>query len=105
MRADPGNLHQLRRRDGSASEKNFDACRDTARLAGTHDFDGDTSIAVEDETCGRSVGEKRQVGTAPNRMQECVRRIPAHAALLVDLEISATEVVATIEILGRRNAD
>src|SRR5262249_1802912 len=83
----------------------FGARRDTSLPACAHDLDADASIAVEDQACRAGLLENGQVGAASHRVQEGVSSIPAHAALLVDLEISATEVVAAVGILDRRNAD
>ena len=58
------------------------------------------------------LGPERQVGPVQGGLEEAGRRGPAHAALLVDLEVAAALVVAAVEVvhlgyavLGRRFAE
>ena len=53
---------------------------------------------------GLGVGQDPQVRALQDRAQEGLGRGPAHAALLVDLEVAAALVVAAVEVIGLGDA-
>src|SRR5579872_1899083 len=72
-----------------------------AVLAEAH---ADTARALEHQSVDQDFGQKPQVRSIEHRLQEGARRRPAHAALLVHVEIANAEIFTGIEVGSHRDA-
>ena len=79
------------------------ALRDVVDVAAAI-FHADAARAFEHEPLRVRAGDRREIGTLHRGAQECFRRVPANAALLVHVEIADAGVVAAIEVVGGGNA-
>ena len=85
--ADAGKLEQLRRID-RASGKDRLACPCAMQLAAHAEDDAGDASSVEIQRLGLGAGDDAQIRPPQHAAQERLRGIPAHALLLVDLEIA-----------------
>ena len=104
-RADAGELQELGRADGAARQDDLAPRRHIGRPALAAELDAECAAPVEADARRLGVGEDGQVRPTHDRAQEGFRCVPAHAALLVDVEVAAALVVAAVEVVGPGDAD
>lgn len=103
-RADPGALQQARRTDRAGAQDDLAARLEALLAALPTDRQGPGAAVLEEHSLDFGMGQNRQVGALGDAAQEAFRGIPAHPAALVDLEVAAAFVVATVEILDAGDA-
>src|SRR6202008_342962 len=77
---------------------------DHRRRALVPELDAGRAAGLELQPPRLGVGEDLEVRPAHPRAQESLPGVPAHAALLVDLEIAAALIVAAVEVVGLGDA-
>jgi hypothetical protein len=97
-RADAGALQDGGRADGAGGEQGFDARRDAVGRAIEAELDAARLLAPHDQLVDQRAGDDLQVGPVQHRPQHGLRRIPAHALLLVHLEVADAEIVAAVVV-------
>jgi hypothetical protein len=109
-RADAGQLQHLRRADGTGAQHHAAGGRATSMgapppaRAAPHPHRTRSRPRVRQHAREVRAGPHLQVGAAHHRPQEGLRRVPADAAALVDVEVAHALVVAAVEVLGVRDA-
>ena len=109
-RADARQLQDLHRADRPGAEDDFAARHGFDAAAVLHRLDAAAArcavgIAFDQQARHLRTAPQREVGAlCADRPQEGLGRVPAPAALLVDLEVTDAFVVAAVEILARRHA-
>jgi hypothetical protein len=102
--ADARHLQDLHRADRTGAEDELAPCRGPNPLSVLQQLDAvaaqhAVSIALQLQLRRLRTGPEREVGPAhADRAQEGLGRIPAPAALLVDLEVAHAVVVAAVEV-------
>ena len=108
-RAHARELQQLRRSDTARGQDRFAArLRETLAVARVGELDAfgaqDAISAADAHAFDQRLGDDREIRPRQHRPEKGFRGVPAHAALLVHLEVGAAEVVAPIELADLRNA-
>ena len=100
--ADTGKFEDVRRADRAGRQHGFlrriGALGDAVMLV----LDPDDGIPLNQQPADLSVGQHRQIGPLRRRAQKGLRRVPADAGALVDVEIAGALVVATVEVVAFR---
>src|SRR5262249_9173506 len=99
-----GQKQQLRRADRSGAENHGTAALRPARLAVLPPDDAAGPFAVEPDALDQTPGLEPQIFPMQNRLEKAARRGPASPALLVDVEIAGSLVVAAVEVVDRLDA-
>ncbi|MGF6296459.1 hypothetical protein QFZ98_008320 [Paraburkholderia youngii] len=100
----PGQFEQLRRVDRAGGKDHFTTRFGDIVDTGATIFDSGAAAAVEHDTLRVGTSNNCEVLPLQRGPQKRLRRIPANAALLVDVEVADAGVVAAIEIVGGGNA-
>ena len=109
-RTDTRELQQLRRADCAGRQHHRASCAQrlhAAVVAAALDAgrrQRAVTASLEQHALHHRAGAHLQVAPALHRPQEGLAGIPAHAALLVDLEVADAFVVAAVEVIGGRDA-
>ena len=109
-RADARQLQDLHRADRAGAEDHLALRHRLHALAVLHRLDAAAArravaVALEQQPRHLRAGPQREVGAArARRSQEGLGRVPAPAALLVDLEVAHAFVVAAVEVVAGRQA-
>ena len=77
--------------------------RTVARTSSAQHLDTDTASALEAQPRRLGTRQHRKIRPPPCRLEKGLRGVPADAASLVHVEVTAAEVVAAIEVIGGRN--
>ena len=102
----PDSSQELRRIDRAGREQHLRArAHDVRRRRRRRTRTPVHAAALDDEPVHLRRVTQREVRAARDRPQERLRRVPAHAAPLVHLEIADALVVAGVEVGGGGNAD
>ena len=98
-RADAGALENAGRADGAGAEDDFPARSEGAGLALPARGDLAGPAVLQEHAVDIDSRQHRQVRPLGDRSEKCLGGVPAHAGLLVDLEIAAAFVVALVEVV------
>ncbi|MCY1228496.1 hypothetical protein D9M72_408170 [compost metagenome] len=102
--ADAGELKDLRRADRAGGKHGLAGCAGAFDRAIMLELDTGDAVAFDDQLAHMRLGQNRQVAALLRRAQERLRRVPADAGALVDVEIAGAFVAAAVEIRRFGNA-
>ena len=97
-------LHPEEEADGAGAEHDLARRGEGAPLPVLAHHQARHALAFEDQSLDHRIGLDRKIGSVANGTQEALRRVPAHAGLLVDVEVAAALVVAAVEVVGLGDA-
>ena len=92
------------RADRAGGEDDLARCADAAFLAVLAQHQAGGALAVEQQAHDLGMRLDLQVAAAEHGPQEALGGVPAHAGLLVDVEVAAALVVAVVEVVDLGNA-